>query len=127
MSCILVVDDSETALEAARLALEDAHHEVHTLDNPMLLPQTTRKTQPDLILVDVNMPALVGDTAAKVLSGPSGEQPIPLVLFSDRSEADLAVRAKRCGAIGYIVKTSDEVSFVSQVEQLLAQAKTKAR
>ena len=57
---ILIVDDSPLLLEAGRLALEAAGYEVSTLENPLMVAMLLRKNPVDLVLLDVNMPAVQG-------------------------------------------------------------------
>jgi len=47
--------------------------------------------------------------------------PLPTRDASDVEELELRVRARQCGADGYIRKTGDETDFIRQVQQALAQ------
>ena len=118
----MMVDDSAVVLEAGRLALEDAGFDVVTAENPLLVHAMMRKERPDLLLIDVNMPAANGDTVTKVATqyGLLGKQSNPpVVLYSDLPDRELAARAKECGAAGYIRKTGDEDKLVSEVRRFL--------
>lgn len=117
-SKILMVDDSEVILEAGRMALEDAGFDVITADNPLMVASLIRKALPDLVLIDVNMPAVTGDVVAQIARQYRLDK-IPIVLYSDISEAELEERARRCGAAGWIRKTGDEESMISQVKRFL--------
>jgi two-component system chemotaxis response regulator CheB len=116
---ILLVDDSSVMLEAGRIALEDAGYEVLTLDNPLSLASVLRKDRPDLVLCDVNMPAINGDAAAQIVAK-AGFSRSPIVLYSDISVQELDARARQCGARGFIQKTGDDDALVKAVEQFLA-------
>ncbi len=116
---VLVVDDSDVALDAARIALEDAGYEVITLDNPLILVTTVRDQKPDLVLLDISMPALPGDQLVTIVGQHQAMGTIPVVLHSDLPADVLETRAKACGATGFIAKTADPDQFVSQVRRWL--------
>jgi DNA-binding NarL/FixJ family response regulator len=120
---ILMIDDSPVILEAGRMALEDAGYDVVTADNPLIVASLVRKERPDLVLIDVNMPAVTGDVVAQIAAqyGLTGNEKTRVVLYSDISTAELYERARRCGAAGYIRKTGDEAAMISEVERFLSQ------
>lgn len=117
---ILLVDDSEIVRELVKATLEDAGYEVHTHASPFGFSSTVMRGTPDLVLLDVNMPALSGDKLAEIavrnqLVGPH----CPLLLFSDRPPHELAALAARCGANGYIHKTNDSQALIQAVGRYL--------
>ena len=116
---VLVVDDSEVALESAQIALEDAGFRVIALDNPLLLTSIIRRETPALILMDVNMPTLRGDQVLEIANRHGSIGKVPVLLHSDLPEPDLAERARQCGAAGFIQKTADEADFIRRVKQWL--------
>ncbi len=117
---ILVIDDSDIALDAARIALEDRGHRVVTLGNALIMQRVVRSEKPDLILIDVNMPLLGGDRAVEILSKHGAYGGVPVVLFSDLPEDELQERARRCGAAGWVRKTPDEAALARHVERWLS-------
>jgi DNA-binding response OmpR family regulator len=112
---ILVVDDSDVILEASAIAFEEAGFEVTTLDNPLSVAYQLRKNTPDLLLIDVNMPALTGDSVAKIVSSHGLSKRVPVVLYSDLPAAELEERARRCGANGFVRKGCGEEELVRRV------------
>jgi CheY-like chemotaxis protein len=116
---VMMVDDSDVVLEAGRIALEENGFEVITLDNPLLVAVAVRREAPDLVLLDVNMPALKGDAVTKIITGHGLNKRIPVVLYSDISLAELEKRARECGATGFLRKTNDEEEFIRQVREWL--------
>jgi two-component system chemotaxis response regulator CheB len=116
---VLMVDDSAVVLEAGRLALEDAGFSVVTLDNPLTVAGAVRRERPDLVLIDVNMPAVTGDIVAQIVNQHGITSKIKVVLYSDISESELQARAKKCGARGYIQKTGDEDELIRQVSEFM--------
>lgn len=116
---ILLVDDSDVVLEANRIALEECGYTVITLDNPYAVPYVVRKEQPDLVLVDVNMPTMKGDMVAKIIANYGMHLRAPILLHSDMNDGELSRRAERCGAAGFIRKTTDRGTFVDRVRAWL--------
>lgn len=115
---IMVVDDSEIVREAVALNLEAHGFEVIALKNLFSFLQALQTERPDLVLVDVNMPALSGDKLIEIARRHQTTQ-CRMVLFSDRRPEHLARLAEACGAAGYITKTSDAETLARACEAFL--------
>lgn len=115
---ILLVDDSEIVRESVVLMLEERGFDVVGVAGVFALPQAVAREAPDLVLVDVSMPAISGDKAVEIArrNQTSG---CPMVLFSDRPREELEKLARRCGAAGFIKKTADGNALASAVERYL--------
>ncbi len=116
---ILIVDDSPLLLEAGRLALEGAGYEVRTLENPLMVAMLLRKNPVDLVLLDVNMPALKGTQVVSALRA-HGVNSTPVILYSDLDERELQAKAKECGATGWLRKTGDEHALIRAIDGWVA-------
>jgi CheY-like chemotaxis protein len=121
---ILVIDDSETALSIARRTLEAAGYTVLTSNSALRLPAIVHAEKPDLILLDVEMPALRGDQVLELTKLFDFLQKCPIVLHSSKPEEELKELVGRSGASGYIKKTSNSINFISQVEEWLKSARS---
>ncbi len=115
---ILVVDDSEICRDATRVMLEENGFDVVTLDNQFSFSIALGREKPDLVLVDVNMPAIQGDRLVEVARQYRLHR-CPIALYSDRPETELAKLVKSCGASGYIPKTADAKLLVRLIKRLL--------
>lgn len=115
---ILVVDDSELILKAARRALEGAGFEVETRVSVADVGKRGAVGF-DLILMDVQMPELYGDDVAAVLKDERGIL-TPIYLFSTLDEDELAQRAKDAGVAGWISKQRGMGHLVERVTEILA-------
>jgi CheY-like chemotaxis protein len=116
---ILIVDDSPTALLATSRALRVAGYEVITSDNPIITPTLIRREVPDLLLLDVEMPALSGDTVAAIVRQTAsrlGSRQVGILLHSTKSAADLERLVASSGADGYIEKGLSSAELVKQVD-----------
>ncbi|HWA91108.1 MAG TPA: sigma-54 dependent transcriptional regulator [Rhizomicrobium sp.] len=104
---ILVVDDQEDILLAARLLLKRHFRSVETLRDPARLPELVRANAFDVLLLDMNFAVGAEGGAeglswlAKVLAlDPSAV----VVLVTAHSEIELAVTAMKQGAADFVTK-----------------------
>ncbi len=114
---IVVVDDDPIVLEQARSVLESAGYRVLTRNRAIGCVALTLQDKPDLLLLDVSMPGVEGDTLVKLLTvaSPSPERKTTVLLYSSMKEPELKARVAACGADGYICKTSNPKALVRQV------------
>lgn len=103
LGTILMVDDEPFILTATAQFLRSSGYEVHTCDQWTGVATVVRNSNPDLILMDYNMPGLKGDEMCRILKRNSSS-PVRIVIFSSEPEVDLREIVDRCGADGYICK-----------------------
>ncbi|HEY0993077.1 MAG TPA: response regulator [Kofleriaceae bacterium] len=118
---ILVFDDSPFALALTRAALESAGFEVAVAGDLSSFERQRVTFDPDLILVDVQMPEAFGDDVASTLRGWHGVQ-VPIVLLSSLDQGELERRAQRAQASGYICKGAGMSELVRRCRELLEAA-----
>jgi two-component system chemotaxis response regulator CheB len=100
---VLVVDDDHAALEFTRTALERAGYEAHTLDNPMMVAATLRRTPADLVLLESELVTVAGLFVIEAMRK-NGFGHVPLVLHSKLEGDKLRQRATECGVLGFVHK-----------------------
>jgi response regulator NasT len=74
--------------------------------------ELARSQQPDLALLDVNMPRLDGIEAARRILE---ERPIPIVIVTAYGEQELVSRAVEAGVFGYLVKPFRETDLLPAI------------
>jgi two-component system cell cycle response regulator DivK len=119
MATILVVDDNRTSLKLATLLLEKAGHTVLQAEDGASALVTTRDTQPDLILMDVQMPGMDGLTVTGILKREPATAAIPVVAltaFAMRGDEEKILAA---GCNDYIAKPFQHADFLAKVEKNL--------
>ncbi|MEM1178330.1 MAG: response regulator [Acidobacteriota bacterium] len=116
---VLLVDDNAIVREVFRASLESAGYGVATLDSALRLNQAIRDEAPDLILLDISMPALSGDKAAAFVRQRRFGSDIPILLFSDQDEDKLARIASACGASGFVRKSPDHSGLLAAISRHL--------
>ena len=115
---ILVFDDSPMVLELTRAALESAGFTVAIAEDLATFEQHRGSLDPDLILIDVQMPEAFGDDVVLTLREGHGVR-IPILLVSSLEEHELATRAERSRAAGYIQKNAGMTELVRRCKQAL--------
>jgi len=118
---ILVIDDNAVVLEATRATLEQAGFRVVTLDRSNGAVVAVLNERPDLVLVDVNMPNMTGDSLADVLGRTRATRGTLVVLYSSLPANALRMKALAAGAHGFIQKTGVQTELVRQVRAFLEQ------
>lgn len=112
---IMVVDDSEIVLAVAQYALQTAGFDVVTHPRPAGCIALVLQEAPDMLLIDVNMPGLNGDTVVKMLGSTQSDSEMVVLLHSSLADDVLARKAAASRAHGYIRKTDNPQDLVRQV------------
>jgi DNA-binding response OmpR family regulator len=124
---ILVIDDSEVVLEMTRFTLESAGFRVLTRDRAQGSIVAILHEQPDLVLLDVNMPGLSGESIAEMLQRAGPSRGTIVVLYSSLPANALRMKAQASGAHGFIQKTSSQSELVRQVSAFLEQTDSSGK
>jgi DNA-binding response OmpR family regulator len=119
---ILVLDDSPFSLALTRAALEQAGFKVAIAPDLSSFERLRATFDPDLILVDVQMPEVFGDDIAAMLHSWHGVR-VPIVLVSSLDQSELARRAARAHAAGYICKGAGMSELVRRCREFLEVAR----
>ena len=108
----LIVDDHPLFLEGLKNLLTLRGIEVvGTARDGMEAMDKARNLQPDIILMDIQMPKLDGLAATRLIKAELPDVKIVMLTMSDE-DADL-FEAIKSGASGYLVKTQDVDEFFS--------------
>ncbi|HKO46283.1 MAG TPA: response regulator [Polyangiaceae bacterium] len=118
---ILVIDDNAVVLEVTRSTLEQAGFRVVTRDRASGAVVAVLHERPDLVLLDVNMPNMTGDSLADVLGRTRATRGTLIVLYSSLPANALRIKAMAAGAHGFIQKTGAQAELVRQVRAFLEQ------
>ena len=111
---ILIVDDNESFLDAARILLE--REDVSVVGVATSSAEALRlsgELAPDVILVDINLAEESGFELASLLAGrrPSAA----VILISTHAEADLADLIAESPALGFIAKSELSAESIATV------------
>ncbi|TXH45119.1 MAG: response regulator [Actinobacteria bacterium] len=122
MAVRVVVAEDEALIRADLVEmLADAGYEVvGQASTGEAAVELVRLQAPDVVLLDVRMPAMDGLTAAELIRGAGSTAVVMLTAYS---EADLIGRARDAGAGAYLVKPVVPGDLVPAIEMALARSR----
>lgn len=105
MAKILIVDDYEDNLYVASLVLSWDNHEIITALSGEEAIKKAESEQPDVILLDIQMPNMDGFAACQILKSNPATQKIPVVFLTAKyKDSESLAKGLSMGAEDYIVK-----------------------
>lgn len=116
---ILVVDDSEISRDFARDALE-ATFDVVAAASVAEAEQLLERVRPELVLLDIQLresPQVSGVDLCRHFKARLSHL-VPIILYSARSDAELATLAEDCGADGYLSKINGPHALANKVREI---------
>lgn len=116
---ILLVEDNATNRYLETFLLESSGFTVIHAANGFEALSRAREEQPDLILMDIQMPEMDGYEAARTLRDTPEVAHIPIVAVTSYAMAGDRDRAMRLGFVGYLEKPISTDTFVAQIARFL--------
>ena len=112
---ILIVDDTQADRAHLERIVSEAGHQALLAENGATALERARRDQPDLILMDINMPEVDGFAATRMLKADESTRNIPVVFVSGKNQkADMAW-GQMLGARGYITKPYSREQILAQL------------
>ena len=118
---IVLIDDNYDHLMGVKelLSLEGCYDIVQTSTNVTTGVNMVKKYQPDMVLVDMNMPDKNGLQAIHEIMD-LGLANTKVLALSAYDDADLIFRAMKVGARGYVLKTMASAQLICAIEEVLS-------
>ena len=116
---MLVVDDEAAMRLLCRVNLRLAGMSVLEATDGAAAIDLARRERPDVILLDVMMPAADGWEVAAALAKDPATSEIPIVFLTARSERTDQRRGIGVGAVGYVTKPFDPLRLAPFLQDLL--------
>jgi DNA-binding NarL/FixJ family response regulator len=112
---ILIVDDQKTVLELLKNYLEkvDGLSIIGTAENGQAAIEKVEQLQPEIVLMDIEMPIIDGLTATKIITEQFAETKV-LILSVHDSDVHLN-QALQVGAKGYLLKNTPPEELVKAI------------
>ena len=104
---VLLVDDDQTALQAAKIQLEYVGLEVHACEEPLQALTVARAIRPDVIILDIVMPNVSGTELAAILREDREFDATPIVFLTSQSHKDEKTLSVALGGDDYVLKPFD--------------------
>jgi DNA-binding response OmpR family regulator len=120
---ILIVDDNRDILELVQRVLRIEGHEVVIARDGLEALQQELTTQPDLIVLDVNLPVLDGWEVCRRIKA---RRAVPVLLLTVRSERVDIENSRNAGADAHLLKPFDIAAFLEQIARLATSASSSS-
>jgi DNA-binding response OmpR family regulator len=100
----LVVDDDQLLLRLVEINLSKLGIRVILAESGKEALRLAREERPDIILLDIMMPAMDGYEVMRELKSNEETSNIPVVMLTAKSSLHDRRRCEEMGAVGYIIK-----------------------
>lgn len=118
---ILIADDEPIESTALELLLKNTFQGIEiypSVSNGVDLISSIKANEPDIVIVDINMPGLSGLDALDLVRSQYPEMKV--ILHSAYSEFEYAKHALALGAFDYIVKPVQKPAFIEMMKRLFS-------
>ncbi|RYG69687.1 response regulator [bacterium] len=117
---IFIVDDEKANIRFLEIVLRQAGYtHVFSTEEPREALLLFQSLQPDIVLLDLNMPGLDGFGVMKQLHQEMDDHPVPILVLTADALKETKHRALREGAMDFLTKPLDEVEVLIRISHLL--------
>ena len=117
---ILIVDDNEDVLRGLRIFFRAHDYITVTAGDAVTAVSQAKSEKPDLIVLDLGLPAGDGYLVMDRLSNIDALASIPVIVFTAREEAWHRERALEAGAKAFFQKPVDHSELLATVQQIFS-------
>lgn len=118
MHSILIVDDNIHLIALMGKMLEPLARVIFATNGQAALREM-RKSRPDLVLLDQEMPGMSGDEVSAAMRDDPDLRDIPVIFVTGHNDVDAEVRALTAGAVDFIAKPVHEAILLARVKTQL--------
>src|SRR6476661_9956269 len=122
MAKVLIVEDNSANMTLAVFLLQSAGHSVLSARDAEAGLTLARDQQPDLILMDIQLPGMDGLQATALLKKDDATRGIPVIALTALAMKGDEERIRAAGCDGYIAKPMNYKAFLAAVSAQLAPA-----
>jgi DNA-binding response OmpR family regulator len=118
---ILIVDDDPDVRQSLNIRLKaNSYNVIFAVDGVASIAEA-RKHMPDLIILDLGLPAGDGFTVLERLKANESLSPIPVIVVSARDRNANRDRVLKAGAKAFLQKPVDNAHLLSAIRQVLGE------
>jgi two-component system, cell cycle response regulator DivK len=117
---VLIIEDNEQNLYLTTFLLSKYGFEVLQAREGRTGIEIALRATPDIILVDIQLPAMDGYAVTRILRASPGLKAIPIVAVTSYAMPGDRETAMAAGCTGYIEKPINPDTFVAEVRRYLA-------
>ena len=122
MATIVIADDSPTLRRIVGSVLTKDGHEVVHAEDGVEAVQAVFRSQPDVVILDVQMPRVSGYVAARLLKDDWQTADIPIILLTSLDAASDRYWGAQTGADRYLTKDFEAPDLTAAVAEVIAAA-----
>jgi diguanylate cyclase (GGDEF)-like protein len=119
IASILIVDDDVVFLAAVRSLLEPWGIRVTTLENPLNFWSVLQATNPDLLILDIEMPEINGIELCQALRSDPNWQELPILFLTARQDIKTIEQVFAIGGDDYISKPVVGAELIARINNRL--------
>ncbi|MCD5993963.1 response regulator [Pseudomonas sp. CDFA 602] len=119
MAHIMIVEDNAANMRLAELLLTSAGHRVTGAADAETGLKLARECQPELILMDIQLPAMDGLTATSLLKKDDRTSAIPVIALTAMAMKEDEEKARLAGCDAYITKPLRYQELYRVIDDLL--------
>jgi diguanylate cyclase (GGDEF)-like protein len=116
---ILVVDDSQAQRESLVQVLRSEGYEVVEARDGKEAIRLVRKSQPDLVLLDMILPDMDGREVLRLIKPRDCDQFLPVIILSMKGDVATKVEGLRLGADDFLVKGVEDPEIIARCQAML--------
>jgi DNA-binding response OmpR family regulator len=124
---ILIVEDDADVRMGLHVRLKANHYDIFFAVDALSSVAEARKHEPDLILLDLGLPAGDGFVVMDRLKAVPALAIIPVIVVSGRSGAANRERALKAGAKAFLEKPVDNAELLAVIRQALGETVKRER
>jgi CheY-like chemotaxis protein len=122
MNCsVLVVDDEPLTRNLLRLMLEPAGYDVLGAEDGFEALEKVRELQPDIMILDVMMPALDGISVCRQIRDDADLSDMPIIMLSGRVHWEAVQEGLAAGANRYLAKPMSRTGLLQEMREVLGE------
>lgn len=116
---IQIIDDSKTVLHSLSSLLTELGYTVLTAETGEKGIELVKAGQPDVVLLDINMPQMDGFEVLKILSKNQETKEIPVAILTSDTRKDFIVEAMKFGILDYISKRTSKNILHTKIQSIM--------
>jgi len=117
---ILVIDDDSVSLNHVVQLLQNSGFSAVGAANGLDGLKTLNSSDPNLVILDVNMPELDGMQTCRMIRANEKHKTTPILMLTARGDITDMMEARKMGADDYLVKPIDNTALLRKVQRLFA-------
>jgi len=119
---ILIADDDVKLLQALKTRLEATGYEVFVTQDAYQALEHARREEPDLLLLDINMPAGNGFSIQSRLATMDKLAGIPIIFITGEQSAEIDKTAQERGAFAVVHKPFETDQLIETIDAAIGSA-----